>query len=146
MLCKNCGYTLSGNEKFCPECATPLKNEKTFVKEKIQEEDVILPVERKIIKQEYIFPEKEKEQGKPQRHMQIFADEPEEEEVRKVKEKNYGGRILLLLFLICIFTAATFAVTDYFDLTRAVFNLTRSEEAEETVSEVYNHKNSVVKP
>ena len=88
MLCKNCGYTLSGNEKFCPECATPLKRENTFVKETMQEEEVILPEESKIIKQEYIFPEKEKESDKPQRHMQIFAEEPEEAEVRKAKEKN----------------------------------------------------------
>ena len=146
MICKNCGYTLTGNEKFCPECATPLKKEKTFVKEKMQEEEVIIPEESKIIKQEYIFPEKEKEIANPQRHMQIFADETEETEVRTAKEKSYGGRILLLLFLICIFAAAAFAVTDYFDLTSTVFNFTRSEEAGDTVSVAYDHKNSVIKP
>ncbi len=146
MLCKNCGYTLSGNEKFCPECATPLKNEKTLTRKNLQEEEMPANEESKIIKQEYIFPEKENEKSKPQRHMQIFADEPEEVQSSPVKGKSYGGRILLLLFLICAFAAATFAVTDYFDLTSAVFNLTKTQEVNETASRAYEHKNSVVEP
>lgn len=146
MLCKNCGYTLSGNEKFCPECAAPTKNENTLADKKLRQEEVLIPEESNIVKQEYIFPEKEKEQSKPQRHMQIFADEPEDIQEKPVKEKNYAGRILLLLFLICVFAAATFAVTDYFDLTSAVFNLTKAQNIKEIPSEVYDHKSSVIKP
>ncbi len=146
MLCKNCGYTLSGKEKFCPECAAPLNPQKNYVKELEQDEKIIIPEEDKIISKEYIFPEKDKEKSKPQHNMQIFADEPEKIPSVPAKEKNYGGRILLLLFLICVFAAATFAVADYFDLTRAVFNLTRSVEAGETVSGTYDHENSVIKP
>ncbi len=145
MLCKNCGYTLSGNENFCPDCASPLKNEKNLVKEKAQDERTSLPEEGKIIKQEYIFPEAEAEDCKTQRRIQIFSDSAEETEIKAEKEKNYGGRIMLLLFLICAFTAATFAVADYFDLTATVFNFAKtSGETEAPVT--FDHKSSVVKP
>ena len=149
MLCKNCNYILSGKENFCPNCASPVKTEKMAVAEEVKVEKV--PVhEENIISKEYIFPKVRDEENKKQPQMNIFSDASEKDEDKETKpQKSYGGKILLLLFLICIFTVSSFAVADYFDLTSSVFSFIGSgaeTKQKETSESLFNHKSSVVKP
>lgn len=149
MLCKNCNYILSGKENFCPNCASPVKSEKTAEAEDLKVEKV--PVhEENIISKEYIFPKVRDEENKNQPKMNIFSDDSEKDEDTEVRNsKSYGGKILLLLFLTCAFTAASFAVADYFDLTSSVFSFIGSgaeSKEKETSESLFNHKSSVVKP
>ena len=148
MLCKNCNYILSGKENFCPNCASPVKAVKIPDPEEVKEETV--PVhDEKIISKEYIFPKVKEDMPEKQPHMQIFSDALEKEETESKHKKSYGGKIMLLLFLICLLTAASFAVIDYFDLTSSVFSFAGSEikqEEKETSESLFNHNSSIVKP
>ncbi len=149
MLCKNCNYILSGKENFCPNCASPLRGEKLPAPEQPPEEKV--PVhEENIISKEYVFPQEETKESNKQPQLHIFSDSDDNgEETQPERKKSYGGRILLMLFLICALAAASFAVIDYFDLTSSVFSFTGGEaqtEEKETEAGLFNHKSSVVKP
>lgn len=145
MLCKNCGYILSGKENFCPNCASPLKGAKNEVEEKPKQEKESLTEEDEIIKQEYIFPQVQENDINTQRQLQIFSEPDEDNQSVKEKEKNYAGRIMLLIFLTCAFAAGTFAVVDYYDLSSAVFSFVKDAHRSDADT-VFDHKNSVIRP
>lgn len=150
MLCKNCNYILTGKENFCPNCASPLK-EGDFSTAQARDGEKIKDRHEEILKQEYIFPKVNEEKNSTEREAKIFYDPHEREEAyHGMKRKSYAGRIMLLLFLICAFTVATFAVADYFNLTPSVFNFTATDASSDEITqeqrETYNHADSVVKP
>ena len=149
MLCKNCNYILSGKENFCPNCAEPVA-EKAPSKPKNQDED-----HKKDRQDEpetsgkFIFPDSQENSYPLQRDVRIFYEPPEPEDAaERVKKKSYGGRIMLMLFLICAFSAGAFAVADYFNITPATLGLVASGNTDEntTAADAFSHENSIIKP
>lgn len=147
MLCKNCNYILTGKENYCPNCASPLTEKASQTPEKKEEQKEDKHNEQ-VIKREFIFPESDAKSYETQRDMRIFyeANEPEEVSARQ-KKKGYGGRIMLLLFLTCAFSAAAFAFADYFGITPSVVSsLVQGAVSTETTASAFSHESSIIKP
>ncbi len=149
MLCKNCNYILTGKENFCPNCAEPLTG-KAPSKPKMQDEEQQKDKpDEPITGGRFVFPDSQENSYPPQRDVRIFYEPPEPEDVtERIKKKSYGGRIMLMIFLICVFTAGAFAVADYFNITPATFGLIVSTKTDEqtTATDAFSHENSIIKP
>ena len=154
MLCKNCNYILTGKENFCPNCASPL-SEKVMQPAKTKEEDREKERQRdkpdeQILSREFIFPEKEEKSFELRRDSRIFFDDTDNShEKNRDKKKSYAGRILLLLFMTCVFAAGCFAVADYFNFTPSVFGFLNGQATDSdttSASDLFSHESSIVKP
>lgn len=129
MLCRNCNHILTGNENFCPNCgAPPLPPEakKEVPKEKLTTYDPQNIFENEKPPVEKPEPEKERV-TKPPRQSSVFTLESIDDDrddlackPRKKAQKNGGAKILLLIFTLCIISAAAFLFADYFQLTPAI--------------------------
>lgn len=150
MICHNCNYILSGKENFCPNCGVmPMSpsNEKDRIKEsKIKEdEEKTAEAEPAIIYPSYEMNRAEEES------IHIFHDTKEAEEAdTKAKDKKTAGKIFLLLFLTCAFSAAAFGLADYFGITPSVISFVQTISNKNTeitaTDESYSHNDSIVEP
>lgn len=151
MLCKNCNYIITGKENFCPNCASPVKAEaapKGFEGTCEKPKEVTEHKKTDEDKKESIFAEFEQVHPEEQRASIFYEPQEKQQEKEKDKNKSYAGRIMLLLFLTCIFAAGAFAVADYFGITSTVFSFIESSAAksEEADEGYYRHENSIKKP
>ena len=150
MLCKNCNYILTGKENFCPNCAAPLKDKTYEVKESEEKKEENNIKEDKygteIINKKLIFPESDGKKTVEKKSVPIFMEEDDSiSKEAEVRPKSYGGKIMLLLFLTCVFAVGAFIIADYFGITASVANLMNSG-ADETSQAIYSHESSIINP
>ncbi len=149
MLCKNCNYILTGKENYCPNCASPLTEKASQTLKNQEEQHETDEQNDKVTQRQFIFPEKEVKGYEAMREARIFYESPEQYESEKPeKKKSYGGKIMFMLFLTCVFVTGAFAVADYFDITPSVFSfLTQAPtESQSTTAAGFSHENSIIKP
>lgn len=150
MICHNCNYILSGKENFCPNCGImPISMTKRQDKTK---DNTIKKDEGKTSEAEpaIIYPSFETSSS-DRESIQIFQDANETQESdTKEKDRKAAGKIFLLLFLTCAFSAAAFGLADYFGITPSVISFVQTISNKSTGSttpeENYSHNDSIVDP
>ena len=118
MICRNCKFSLQGNERYCPNCGAPLHTEKEEVSAQTQPPQA----------PEIFFTPVKEEKDTPE----IFRTHPDssEEQAQPSAEKKKGGTkssskaptALMLLLIIAVLTVGLFVAAEKFNITPVILN------------------------
>lgn len=144
MICRNCKFSLQGNEKYCPNCGSPLHDEKEEITSQAQ------PPKAPEI---FFTPVKEEEKDSPeifrtQSSTEEQPSQPTEAKKARPKSSSKAPVVLMLILVTAVLTVALFVAAEKFNIAPVLLNYlnngTEAETETDATELVYSPEESLI--